>query len=86
MTYAERHAALVLYLRAKVEEADWHAVGDAATDLRVLEARGPVDPGPCGYVSSTGSFGSGHSLVGCCLSAGHQGPHQFGPPGSAVII
>ena len=39
MTYLEQHAALVTYLRAKVEIADWHAVSDAANDLRVLEAQ-----------------------------------------------
>jgi hypothetical protein len=30
---------LIKYLLAKVEECDWHAVSDAANDLRVLEAR-----------------------------------------------
>ena len=29
---------LIVYLKMKVEEADWHAVSDAANDLRVLEA------------------------------------------------
>jgi hypothetical protein len=38
MTYEERHAKLVEYLKMKVEEADWHGVSDAANDLRVLEA------------------------------------------------
>lgn len=33
------HRALVAYLRAKVEARDWHAVSDAANDLRVLEAQ-----------------------------------------------
>lgn len=35
----ERHAILVKYLWAKVQEGDWHAVSDAANDLRVLEAK-----------------------------------------------
>lgn len=38
MTFHERRAALIAYLRMKTEEGDWHAVSDAANDLRVLEA------------------------------------------------
>lgn len=38
MTYEEHHAVLVAYLKSKVEIADWHAVWDAAMDLKVLEA------------------------------------------------
>lgn len=34
------HAALVAYLLSAVRRSDWHAVSDAANDLRVLEARG----------------------------------------------
>lgn len=30
---------LIAYLKAKTEEGDWHAVSDAANDLRVLEAK-----------------------------------------------
>jgi hypothetical protein len=30
---------LIKYLDHKVDERDWHAVSDAANDLRVLEAR-----------------------------------------------
>lgn len=30
---------LIQYLNHKVDERDWHAVSDAANDLRVLEAR-----------------------------------------------
>lgn len=33
------HAALVAYLLSAVRRKDWHAVSDAANDLRVLEAR-----------------------------------------------
>jgi len=33
------HAALVTYLLSAVRRRDWHAVSDAANDLRVLEAR-----------------------------------------------
>lgn len=29
---------LINYLKMKTEEGDWHAVSDAANDLRVLEA------------------------------------------------
>jgi hypothetical protein len=32
------HATLVAYLLAAVDRSDWHAVSDAANDLRVLEA------------------------------------------------
>jgi len=32
------HAALVAYLLSAVRRKDWHAVSDAANDLRVLEA------------------------------------------------
>ena len=39
MTYEEHHAVLVAYLKSKVEIADWHAVADAAMDLRELEAK-----------------------------------------------
>ena len=38
MTYEEHRRALIEYLKAKVELADWHGVSDAANDLRVLEA------------------------------------------------
>lgn len=30
---------LIEYLLAKVKEQDWHAVSDAANDLRVIEER-----------------------------------------------
>lgn len=33
----QRRAILLLYLRAKTDEGDWHGVSDAANDLRVLE-------------------------------------------------
>ena len=31
-------AALVAYLRSKLEAEDWHAVQDAASDIREIEA------------------------------------------------
>lgn len=31
--------ALIDYLKMKVDQSDWHAVSDAANDLRVLEAQ-----------------------------------------------
>jgi len=37
--YDHRREILISYLKMKVEEHDWHAVSDAANDLRVLEAR-----------------------------------------------
>lgn len=30
---------LVLYMRSKIEAEDWHAVADAAMDIRELEAK-----------------------------------------------
>lgn len=39
MTYEDHHRTLVEYLKAKVDQADWHGVSDAANDLRVLEAQ-----------------------------------------------
>lgn len=45
MSYEERHAILVAYLRSKVEIGDWHGVSDAANDLRVLEAQHETEIG-----------------------------------------
>ena len=36
--FKDRRAVLVAYLIDKAEQGDWHAVSDAANDLRVLEA------------------------------------------------
>jgi len=36
--YLEARAALIAYLKHKVDARDWHGVSDAANDLRVLEA------------------------------------------------
>lgn len=41
MSFDEQRAALIAYLKMKVEQADWHGVSDAANDLRVLEAELP---------------------------------------------
>lgn len=38
MMYTEQRATYIAYLQMKVAEADWHAVSDAANDLRELEA------------------------------------------------
>ena len=32
------HETMLAYLKAKVEDADWHGVQDAASDLREIEA------------------------------------------------
>ncbi len=37
-SYDADHAALLTYLLSAVRRRDWHAVSDAANDLRVLEA------------------------------------------------
>lgn len=39
MTFSEQRAALIQYLRHKVEIADWHAVRDCAVDIELLEAK-----------------------------------------------
>jgi hypothetical protein len=36
--YLEARAALIAYLKHKIEIADWHGGSDACNDLRVLEA------------------------------------------------
>ncbi len=36
--FETRRKILIRYLMTKVEEGDWHAVSDAANDLRVMEA------------------------------------------------
>ncbi len=36
-TLQVRREILIQYLKMKVEERDWHAVADAAMDLRELE-------------------------------------------------
>lgn len=41
MSPSERYAALLAYLRAKLEERDWHGVRDAAADLEFMEAKYP---------------------------------------------
>lgn len=40
--YNEHREALIAYLKSCVERCDWHAVSDAANDLRVLEAMKPI--------------------------------------------
>jgi hypothetical protein len=36
--YSRSRAALITYLKHKVDIADWHGASDACNDLRVLEA------------------------------------------------
>lgn len=47
MTKEEKIRQLISYLLLKVEERDWHAVSDAANDLRVME----VMPNPRKYLA-----------------------------------
>lgn len=44
MTQKERKDALITYMRAKIEEGDWHGVSDAANDLRELEVEMRLKP------------------------------------------
>jgi len=46
MSYEEQRTVLIGYLKMKVEAADWHAVWDAAMDLRVLDAAPPIVNSP----------------------------------------
>ena len=39
MTLQEHRAALIAYMHSAMEREDWHAVSDAANDLRVLDER-----------------------------------------------
>lgn len=38
LNFDHKKRTLIEYMRTKIEEGDWHAVSDAANDLRVLEA------------------------------------------------
>jgi hypothetical protein len=46
-----QYEALVEYLRQKTTARDWHAVSDAACDLRVLVAQHPDLERPCNAAS-----------------------------------
>lgn len=37
-SYINKRINLIQYLKDRIEDSDWHAVSDAANDLRVLEA------------------------------------------------
>jgi outer membrane protein assembly factor BamD (BamD/ComL family) len=41
MTAKERYEILVAYCKMKIESRDWHAVSDAANDIRELLAKYP---------------------------------------------
>lgn len=36
--FEHKKRTLIAYMQTKIEEGDWHAVSDAANDLRVLDA------------------------------------------------
>jgi hypothetical protein len=65
-------AALIAYLREKVEIGDWHGVSDAANDLRVLEAQNTAVPRRCGnpYRTQDGT-------LYCVLPSLHPGYCMF---------
>lgn len=37
-SYINKRINLIQYLKDRIDDSDWHAVSDAANDLRVLEA------------------------------------------------
>jgi hypothetical protein len=43
--YDALRAALISYMRVKLDQADWHAVRDVAVDLEILEAQWKVKNG-----------------------------------------
>lgn len=57
MPYKTKRRRLIQYLIAKITEADWHGVSDAANDLRVLEAEERASNGRC---CENGFFGQDH--------------------------
>lgn len=38
LDFETKRRSLIEYMKVKMDEGDWHAVSDAANDLRVLEA------------------------------------------------
>lgn len=42
--FKHRRVALIVYLKVKCDQSDWHGVSDAANDLRVLEAEWAAKP------------------------------------------
>jgi hypothetical protein len=52
MTYEQARAALIEYMRHKIEIEDWHGVSDAANDLRVLEAQSLIVPPKSGELKA----------------------------------
>ena len=51
MTLEEQRDALITYLKAKLEQEDWHGVSDAANDLRVLDMQ--ISQNMQGYANIT---------------------------------
>lgn len=41
MVLIERYLTLQQYIKTETQERDWHAVSDAANDLREMEAKHP---------------------------------------------
>lgn len=76
MTPEEEREALIRYLKVKTESADWHAVSDAANDLRVLEAQLGSPRLVTGGTRCSATTGAG--LV-CELALGHDGHHALLP-------
>lgn len=51
MPHEAHYDALVEYLRQKTIARDWHAVSDAANDIRALVAQHPDLENPCNTAS-----------------------------------
>jgi hypothetical protein len=89
VTQGSHHAALVAYLKEKVEASDWHGVSDAANDLRVLEAqiehqsavlRGlRTRPDHCDF-NRVEPFAGVSCISQCIRVKGHEGHHIMGTP------
>lgn len=83
--HAERHA-LIEYLRVKLVANDWHAVSDAANDLRVLDAQWAAIPKQAEnkldkIPQREFRCECKHALTGdrCIQPSDHHGGHSFSP-------
>jgi DnaJ-domain-containing protein 1 len=62
-TLEQRRANLIGYMRMKIDAADWHAVADAAMDLRELEVEIRLEPQYRFTVAGNAAAGNGPSAL-----------------------